>query len=140
MDFISAVKAMEKGNKFTRGKTRELDNTSYYFIEEGELKYYYSGDNTSEVTSNRQLLDLMNDIDWEIFEEPKKTLSDKICYYGFNPKHSDYNNTVLQINDVKEFIKDLKNAIISHSEDVGWGNVIIDTRRIIDDLLGDKLV
>jgi len=128
MDFTDALAWMEQGKKLLR-RSWEDSGRYYYFDDDGFLcssQYGRTMLNIKETEAD----------DWEFFEEPEKTLSDKVdnaIVFGDVTK-------VCTVEDIKEFIKQIKKKITKSSHFDGEFT-ICETEivsEIIDELAGER--
>jgi len=99
MNFIEAVKEMKEGKKVRR---KYWNKSDYYYINESKVLV-----NELHYKPNR-LIHNIEAIDWEIVEEPKKTLSSKVLE---GSKYSDTGIWRYKEEDVKQALEEFLNWI-----------------------------
>lgn len=127
MDFTWAVKQMNKGKEVRRSEWR---NEEYRIF---KTRYIIEAKTDSSNDTEKAFFSISDfeDDDWELFEEPEETLSDKIgnaICFGSMAK-------VCTVEDIKEFILRIKG--------IGFFNAVADDTRHdilvdIDKLAGER--
>lgn len=106
MNFQEAIQEMKKG----KNVKRRFDDEYYFFLRPASMRYvgvFFTKkcddpSDKKDESCNRAELSLFDieATDWEIYDKPKETLSDKI----YSPSEGVYNDKSVEIDDVKKSI------------------------------------
>ena len=77
--------------------------------------------------------------DWEIYEEPNKTLSNQIKPGQMDGGNGMGSREMIRADDVKTFIQALKMNLYGNNYINTNGKAVKEIRKIIDEMVGDKL-
>ena len=121
---MKAVEWMKQGKKVRQPHWRV---NKLYLHKQGDSILWSSGN--SFITYYRYL----EATDWEVVEEPKKTLSDKTFEIR---DEKVFIGTMFRFSDIADFIKRVKERMEVFGDDV----LVIQCKKIIDEEAGERLI